>query len=1417
MWSLSHGSWVLSLLAILLLCASGVRADDLDALRTEWRDFMTGGTNANLSDSFISSRVASIGSTANSTWTSLDKSATRTYLWGDAASTNISAHITTCYSRIKSMALGWATRGSALYGNASLGSDTVAAMDWMYANRYSEAKTKYDNWWDWEIGAPMSLNDAMTLIYDQLTGTQITNYCKAIDKFSPAVTMTGANRVWKADVVGVRGAVGRDATKVAAARDGLSGVFPYVTTSDGFYTDGSFIQHGKHPYTAGYGISLFRDISKLLVWLDGSPWAVTDAQRTNVVRWAYDSFEPMIYRGALPEHLRGREMSRNYTGFSVGHTAINAILLTAQTAPAADAARLKSMVKYWAQTDTTASLPSYVDIGLVTVAEQLLTNSAVTPRAELIGHYRFPCMDRVMHLRPGFGFGLSCYSSRTYNYESINSENWHGWFTSQGMTYLWNSDLAQFTDYFWPTVDPFHLPGTTVDLTTLANGAGQSKASSQSWVGGADLAGSFGVAGMALSDAGAWAGTLVANKSWFMFDDEIVCLGAGITCGSATNVHTTVENRRLNSAGNNAFTANGAAMPTTLGWASNFTGASWCALDTAGGYFFPGGANLSARREARSGKWSDINAGGSTSSGTRNYLTLWFDHGVKPTNSTYAYVLLPNQTAAQVATYAAQPEIAILTNTPLVQAVRETSLGILAANFWTDAPATADFITVNRKASVITRTNSTTLEVAVADPTHTNTSAIVVTLNRAASGVVSADAAVSVLQLTPQVRISVNVSGARGQARRALFSLVANPVAVDDLAATGAGTPILIDALANDLPGVPPLVITAITQPTNGTATLTNQRIAYVSRPGFAGTDTFKYFISDGTRSATGQVSVAVGEASLTLYPAQVSASTDDGNVPANTIDGDFTTRWSALGDPQWIQYDLLSTQRVDAVSLAFYSGAARVSFFDLLLSSDGTNWTTAFAGQSSGTTTNLQRFDLANQWARFVRVVGHSNSVSGWNSIAEARIHAVANAAPIAAPDAAATMIGTPVEIAVLANDSDPDAGPQALGVTSVSAPTYGTATLMAGAVRYQPGWGYAGVDGFSYVISDSGLTATGLVTVTVTNLILPPPVLAPVPDQSLVAGAVLSVTNQAYDPGTPPQRLVFSLASAPMGAGINATSGVITWRPGMAQADTSNRFTVVVTQAGWQTNLAPLADAYVRDGTYSNANYGLETNLVVKLGGTGLNRESYLRFDVAGLPGGFVAAVLKLIPTLASLPEIHAVAVVPDNAWGETTLTWSNKPSSSAPLATWTPQAGVPVEANVSSAVQNALPGSGLLSLRVFATNSTGDGYVSYASRETGPATTPRLIVSTANGGGLSATQSFWVHVRLPQPPVLSASVATNGQFSLRVTGDAGPDYAILISSNLLDWVAVFTNSAPEVPFLWTDSEAAWPARFYQVRLGP
>jgi len=76
--------------------------------------------------------------------------------------------------------------------------------------------------------------------------------------------------------------------------------------------------------------------------------------------------------------------------------------------------------------------------------------------------------------------------------------------------------------------------------------------------------------------------------------------------------------------------------------------------------------------------------------------------------------------------------------------------------------------------------------------------------------------------------------------------------------------------------------------------------------------------------------------------------------------------------------------------------------------------------------------------------------------------------------------------------------------------------------------------------------------------------PVLAPIPNHTLIAGATLVVTNSASDPDAPPQSLTFSLVGAPDGVAINATNGLITWRPTIAQSPGVDSVVVKVSDSG-------------------------------------------------------------------------------------------------------------------------------------------------------------------------------------------------------------------------------------------------------------
>ncbi len=118
------------------------------------------------------------------------------------------------------------------------------------------------------------------------------------------------------------------------------------------------------------------------------------------------------------------------------------------------------------------------------------------------------------------------------------------------------------------------------------------------------------------------------------------------------------------------------------------------------------------------------------------------------------------------------------------------------------------------------------------------------------------------------------------------------------------------------------------------------------------------------------------------------TASTHDGNIPENTYDDNLNTRWSAEGDGEWMTHELDDTYLVESVDMAFFRGDERSTSFDVQLSENGSGWTTVFSWSSSGNSLNFENFDFPDQNARFVRIVGHGNSVNDWNSITELRIN---------------------------------------------------------------------------------------------------------------------------------------------------------------------------------------------------------------------------------------------------------------------------------------------------------------------------------------------------------------------------------------------------------------------------------------------
>lgn len=118
--------------------------------------------------------------------------------------------------------------------------------------------------------------------------------------------------------------------------------------------------------------------------------------------------------------------------------------------------------------------------------------------------------------------------------------------------------------------------------------------------------------------------------------------------------------------------------------------------------------------------------------------------------------------------------------------------------------------------------------------------------------------------------------------------------------------------------------------------------------------------------------------------PVAASANGNDGNVPADAIDGDLGTRWSNLGVGSWIRADLGASTSIAGVDIAWYRGDTRRSHFVLAVSQDGTTWQTVHQGDSSGTTAGSEHYAFAAVDARWVRVTVNGNTANAWASISE-------------------------------------------------------------------------------------------------------------------------------------------------------------------------------------------------------------------------------------------------------------------------------------------------------------------------------------------------------------------------------------------------------------------------------------------------
>jgi hyaluronate lyase len=558
----------------------------------------------------------------------------------------------------------------------------------------------------------------------------------------------------------------REAAGIEAACAALTPVFEYVTEGDGFYEDGSFIQHKRFAYTGGYGKSLLKEVADMAFLLHGTAWALPSGQIHTALDWVERSFAPFMFEGRLMDLVRGREISRFFLDDErAGRQVVAAALRLSEVAPTDRADDLKRMTKSWIAGEAGRRFVDEAPMDIAAMAAKLLRDERTDPRGLAPSLRIFPMMDRAVARWPGYAISISMFSRRTGSYESINEENVRGWYTAHGMTYVYDDDADRYADGFWPTVNAYRLPGTTVSAQPRSEGFGLSRASAGDFVGGAASGDGFGAVGMELEETGEFR----AKKSWFFFDDKVVALGTVWPDAEQIRVETIMDNRMLNAIGDNRLTVEtegraasfvdvGVPVVLETRWihlAGNVPGADI-------GYAFPQPATLRILREERSGSWREIDAKGPDEALRRHYITTWFEHDAYPARSEYAYVLLPGRTVEQTADYAASPSVEIMSHSPEVHAIAEPAKGRFAAHFWENARRAVGPIFCDGRATILLQEDDDRVDLWVADPTQANSGRITIELSIPVREVMVRNDRIVVDRLHPTVSLSVRTEGAGG-------------------------------------------------------------------------------------------------------------------------------------------------------------------------------------------------------------------------------------------------------------------------------------------------------------------------------------------------------------------------------------------------------------------------------------------------------------------------------------------------------------------------------------------------------------------------------------------------------------------------------------------------------------------------------
>lgn len=534
------------------------------------------------------------------------------------------------------LAVAYRHSQSPFYKHASLLEKIVKASGFIH--EWIGDPTQYDkdkaNWWWDELGDPQKMMVALILIKGDIAAADLKRYSTFLIDRTGKTSNLGKNMAWAAEIALYKGCIEDNLPMIFRGFSGFASIIELVPTSypisagvknqEGIQYDYSFHQHRRQLQAGSYGLSLIPDLTNAMAFASETPFEAVFTKEKHQIfsRLIREGHMLFSYRGTMDFGSKGRAVIGE-SGFDVE---------TIEQLKSAD--------------------PDYSDLYAQWIEH--LQKGADFPAT---GNKYFWNSSLMTHHGAQYYLSAKIPSTRNVGTECINQENLLGRNLPKGATNI----LTTGKEYYEiaPVWDWTRIPGTTA--VQHADGAklkgGYLYAFNE--FGGGVTDGKSGIIAYedVEDDPESYSDALKAKKAYFFMGDALLCLGAGISDTGSSPVVTSVNQALRDgeihySDGVNEQVVTNPVTSDKVRWV----------LHNKVGYLFPSDANVTVQGKDQTGSWNKVNGTKSTEAITRNVFSVWINHGVKPVNGSYQYIVLPDKSNEELNAYAANPLFSVIRN-----------------------------------------------------------------------------------------------------------------------------------------------------------------------------------------------------------------------------------------------------------------------------------------------------------------------------------------------------------------------------------------------------------------------------------------------------------------------------------------------------------------------------------------------------------------------------------------------------------------------------------------------------------------------------------------------------------------------------------------------------------------------------------